>query len=104
MHVEYVPEDEYESDHSGCALKGIPDVAGMRVGARVGQASLHDHDAHHGVKNEGQKNEAPFNNWQRRTQCMDLIDEPLELLWGSQNAAVGQQVNRHVRTYRNKSC
>ena len=52
VHVEHVPHDEHEGDHAGRPLQGIADVAGVFVGAAVGEPATDDHDAENGVEQQ----------------------------------------------------
>lgn len=60
VHVEDVPENEEEGDHTGPPLKGVPNVPQIGVLTDVTLPPRDDHEADDGMEDDRRKNERPF--------------------------------------------
>lgn len=86
-----MPADEDESDESGDALEEIKVVADPRIRGNVGLAAEPDVDAIGAVKENGKKNEGPFDEGPVR-DGLELTGDVIVFFSGDQGGAVGPEM------------
>lgn len=99
-----VPDDKRERDHAGRPLQRVPHVANIRIRADVGHAIGDNHKTNRRVKQQGQKNEGPFDRHEQRPERVDHVHPRLErpTIVSGQNRGIGQQVHGHKRPDRDQ--
>ena len=102
MKMEYVGEDKHKGNVARDTLPRVPAVARVSVSANIGVPRTSNPNASDCVENDRQKNEDPLHHRQK-WDAMDRKNGILEDFRTTREAGVGQQVDAHVRPYRNQA-
>ena len=74
VHLDDMPHDKREDDHPGGPLERVADIAAVGIGGRIRHSAGDDDEADGRVKQDRDEDERPFDEGQKHSQRMNLLD------------------------------
>ena len=96
MQLHHVKHDEQKGNDRRHALGRVAQVAGVRIGVRVGHGAGDHQPADCGMEQDRNEDERPLHDRQRGPQRVDPIDVLLKGVHPVDHRGVGQQVHDHI--------